>query len=539
MPSLHDPALTHNGRPNPRFTFAVITPLAWGRALALLTATRAGLKARPTCLAASVLAVLMAGGFVLTVAARSADDTAAGAGDWPMWGGSPVRNMVSPMTGLPTSWDIKAGKNVKWVAKLGSQSYGNPVVANGVVLVGTNNELLRDPKQAGDRGVLMAFRESDGEFLWQATHEKLSSGRVNDWPFQGVASSPLVVGERVYYVNNRAEVICADLRGFRDNENDGPVTDEKFTGQTDADIVWKLDMMDELGVFPHNLANSSPVALGDLVYLSTSNGQDESHVNIPSPRSPALIAVNKDTGKVLWEDASPGERILHGQWSTPAVARVGSEDQVVMGQGDGWVRGFEAQSGKKLWEFDLNPKDSVWPKTRNEVISTPVVVDGVVYIANGQDPEHGEGVGHAYAIDATKRGDITESGRLWHYDKIRRSISTAAVHDGLVYLADFSGFVHCLDAKTGQPYWTHDMFAAVWGSTMYIDGKIYIGDEDGDVTVLQAGKELKVISEMNMGSSVYSTAVPANGVLFVNNRNQLFALAEGASMPATARSELP
>jgi outer membrane protein assembly factor BamB len=539
MPSLHDPAPTHDGRPNPRFTSAVITPLTWGRALALPTATRAGLKARPRCLAASVLGVLMAGGFALTVAARSADDTAAGAGDWPMWGGSPVRNMVSPMTGLPTSWDIKAGKNVKWVAKLGSQSYGNPVVANGVVLVGTNNELLRDPKQAGDRGVLMAFRESDGEFLWQATHEKLSSGRVNDWPFQGVASSPLVVGERVYYVNNRAEVICADLRGFRDNENDGPVTDEKFTGQTDADIVWKLDMMDELGVFPHNLANSSPVALGDLVYLSTSNGQDESHVNIPSPRSPALIAVNKDTGKVVWEDASPGERILHGQWSTPAVARVGSEDQVVMGQGDGWVRGFEAQSGKKLWEFDLNPKDSVWPKTRNEVISTPVVVDGVVYIANGQDPEHGEGVGHAYAIDATKRGDITESGRLWHYDKIRRSISTAAVHDGLVYLADFSGFVHCLDAKTGQPYWTHDMFAAVWGSTMYIDGKIYIGDEDGDVTVLQAGKELKVISEMNMGSSVYSTAVPANGVLFVNNRNQLFALAEGASMPATARSELP
>jgi outer membrane protein assembly factor BamB len=547
MPSLHHAALTHNGRRNPRFTSAGITPLAWGRASALLTAARADLKARarrcaslkacPTVVA--VLALLLAGGFVLRVAARSADDTAAAAGDWPMWGGSPVRNMVSPMTGLPTSWDIKAGKNVKWIAKLGSQSYGNPVVANGVVLVGTNNELLRDPKQAGDRGVLMAFRESDGEFLWQATHEKLSSGRVNDWPFQGVASSPLVVGERVYYVNNRAEVICADLRGFRDNENDGPVTDEKFTAPTDADIVWKLDMMEELGVFPHNMANSSPVALGDLVYVSTSNGQDESHVNIPSPRSPALIAVNKDTGKVVWEDASPGERILHGQWSTPAVARVGNDDQVVMGQGDGWVRGFEAQSGKKLWEFDLNPKDSVWPKTRNEVISTPVVVDGIVYIANGQDPEHGEGVGHAYAIDATKRGDITETGRLWHYDKIRRSISTAAVHDGLVYLADFSGFVHCLDAKTGQPYWTHDMFAAVWGSTMYIDGKIYIGDEDGDVTVLQAGKELKVISETNMGSSVYGTVVPANGVLFVNNRNQLFALAEGASMPATARAEMP
>src|SRR3954467_8065454 len=112
--------------------------------------------------------------------------------EWPMWGGTPDRNMVSTMKGLPAAWDIKTKKNVKWVADLGSQSYGNPVVAGGMVFVGTNNELVRDPKQPGDRGVLMAFRESDGQFLWQHTHAKLESGRANDWPFQGVASSPLV-----------------------------------------------------------------------------------------------------------------------------------------------------------------------------------------------------------------------------------------------------------------------------------------------------------------------------------------------------------
>jgi outer membrane protein assembly factor BamB len=463
------------------------------------------------------------GSLFAAVAVTMADGSARG--DWPMWGGTPARNMVSAMKGLPTTWDITSGKNVKWVAKLGSQTYGNPVVSNGVVLAGTNNELVRDPKQPGDRGVVMAFRESDGEFLWQATHEKLSSGRVNDWPFQGVASSPLVEGERVYYVSNRAELVCADLQGFRDGENDGPFKEEKFTSQTDVDILWKLDMMEEVGAFPHNLANSSPVAWGDLVFVSTSNGQDESHVNIPSPRAPAIIAVNKNTAKVVWEDASPGDKILHGQWSTPAVGRVGGVDMVIHGQGDGWLRSYEAATGKKLWEFDLNPKDSVWPKTRNEIISTPVIVENVVYIANGQDPEHGEGVGHAYAIDATKRGDITESGRIWHYDKIRRSISTAAVQDGLVYLADFSGFFHCLDAKTGQAVWVHDMLAAMWGSPLLADGKIYLGDEDGDVVVFQAGREKKIVAEMNMGSSIYSTAVPANGVLFISNRNQLFALA--------------
>ena len=443
-----------------------------------------------------------------------------------MWGGTPDRNLVSNMKNAPTEWDVKTKKNIKWVAELGSQSYGNPVVAGGMVFVGTNNELLRDPKQPGDRGVLMAFRESDGQFLWQHTHAKLEAGRANDWPFQGVASSPLVEGEILYYVSNRGVVIALDIQGFRDNnENDGPFKDEKLTGQNDADVIWTFDMIEEVGSYPHNLSNSSPVAHGDLIFLSTSNGQDESHVHIPSPRAPSIIALNKTTGKLVWEDNSVENRILHGQWSTPSVGTIGGVVQVVSAQGDGWVRGYEAQSGKKLWEFDTNPKDSVWPRTRNELIATPVVYQDVVYIANGQDPEHGEGVGHMYAIDGTKRGDITKTGLVWHFDKIRRSISTAAIADGLLYVSDFSGYLHCLDVKTGQEYWNHDLLAAVWSSPFLIDGKVYIGDEDGDIVVMAHGKEKKQLAEMNMGSAVYGTIVPANGALFINNRSQLFAIA--------------
>ena len=247
-------------------------------------------------------------------------------------------------------------------------------------------------------------------------------------------------------------------------------------------------MMEELGVSQHNMANSSPVSFENLIYVSTSNGQDESHVNVPSPKAPSIIAVDKKTGKLAWEDNPVGEKILHGQWSSPAVGKIGDVVQVVIGQGDGWVRGYEAKTGKQLWEFDLNPKDSVWPKTRNEVISTPVIYENVVYIANGQDPEHGEGVGHLYAIDATKRGDITKTGQIWHYDKIRRSISTGAIYNGILFYSDFSGFLHAVDTKTGKPFWTHDMFAAIWGSPMVIDGKVYLGDEDGDVAVLAADK---------------------------------------------------
>ena len=113
--------------------------------------------------------------------------------DWPMWGGTIDRNMVGHATGLPVDvepGDFKQGtdeidlsttKNVHWVAKLGSQAYGNPAVGGGKVFVGTNNESPRDAKQQGDRGVLMAFDQETGDFVWQLLIPKLGAGKVSDW----------------------------------------------------------------------------------------------------------------------------------------------------------------------------------------------------------------------------------------------------------------------------------------------------------------------------------------------------------------------
>ncbi|HTY62648.1 MAG TPA: PQQ-binding-like beta-propeller repeat protein [Acidobacteriota bacterium] len=442
--------------------------------------------------------------------------------DWPMWGGTPQRNMFSPVKNLPSSWDVQSGKNIKWKAELGSTSYGNPTVADGKIFLGTNNENPRNAEITGDKGVLMCFRESDGQFLWQAVSDKLEA--AFDWPDQGVCSSPAVEGKRLYYVTNRGELVCLDTEGFIDGKNDGPFQEETHKGKTDADIIWKLDMMKELGVSQHNMANSSPAIWGDLVFLETSNGRDENHEKVTAPDAPSFIAVNKNTGKIAWQDNSPGDRILHGQWSSPGLGEVAGIMQVFFPGGDGWLYGFEAQSGKKLWKFNLNPKDAVWPKTLNYVISTPVFQDGHVYLAVGQDPENGGGIGHLYSIDPSKSGDISETGRVWQYDKIRRSISTAAIADGLLYIPDFAGFLHCIDVISGKPYWTYDMLAAIWGSPLVADGKVYIGNEDGNLVVFQAGKELKKIAEINMGNAVYGTPVAANGVLYVMTRSTLYAI---------------
>lgn len=455
-------------------------------------------------------------------------------GDWPMWGGAPDRNMVSHEKNIPGKWDLKTGNNIKWRAGVGSQTYGNPVVVNGKVIVGTNNNGHHRKGIEGDKGVVLCFDEKSGNLLWQATHDKLPTGRVNDWPEQGICSTACVSDGKIYYVSNRCEVICADPEGMA-NGNDGPYKDEKYAEKMDGDFFWVYDMIDELDAFPHNLATCSPVVWGDRLFVCTSNGVDEGHLVIPEPRAPDLICLDKNTGKLLWSKNYTQGHILHGQWSSPACGVIDGKDELVFAAGNGWVYGLDIKTGDDIWKFDLNPKDSKWVLggrgTRNSVIATPVIHENSVFLAVGQDPEHGEGVGHLYRIDATKSGDITESGRIWHVggEDFHRSMSTVCIVDDLLYASDLSGFLYCMDAKTGKKYWTHDTFAAIWGSPYYVDGKVMLGTEDGEVFVFKNSKKKELIATNDMQKSVYTTPVAANGTLYITNRNTLFAIQSGAS----------
>src|SRR5258706_7213659 len=140
----------------------------------------------------ALAACVMLGGYVLVPSSRAAD--------WPMWGRTAERNMVTDEPGVLTDWDVETGKNIKWVANLGSQSYGNPVVSGGLVTVGTNNEGSKDPETPGkmDASRLMIFDEKTGKQLFQRTSKKLQSGGGNDWPFQGVCSTVAFGGDLVW-----------------------------------------------------------------------------------------------------------------------------------------------------------------------------------------------------------------------------------------------------------------------------------------------------------------------------------------------------
>jgi len=348
-------------------------------------------------------------------------------------------------------------------------------------------------------------------------------------------------------------------------------------------------MMKQLGTRQHNACLSSMTAAGEVLFVNTSNGVDDAHIKLPAPNAPTLIAVDKNTGEVLWTDNTPGANVLHGQWSSPTYAVIGGQPQVIFAAGYGWLYSFDPQGdghgkSKILWKFDGNPKTAKYllagRSDRNQFLGNPVVYNGRVYIAVGEDPEHGEGRGHLWCVDATKRGDVSpelvfnrvnplqptppkrnqacveaegdftrpnpNSAAVWHYEgedlnrngkldyeeTMHRTIGSVAIKDDLLVIVDFSGLVHCLNATTGKCHWTYDMLSACWSSPLIVDGKIYIGNEDGKIFIFKLSPTMEILSKgedgtpggIDMGSSVYTAPIVANGVLFVETTHHLFAI---------------
>jgi outer membrane protein assembly factor BamB len=505
------------------------------------------------------------------------------AADWPQWGGRNERNMVAEETGLPDSFTrgsqngsdglaAETADNVRWVVKLGSTTYGNPTVAGGRVYVGTDDlNLAGDQRFQRTRGGLVqCFDEAEGHLLWRLVvpqRTRLPSGIHFGHQHLGICSSPTVEGDRVYVVTSAGDVVCLDADGQADG-NDGPFVDEArymvppdeppvTLGAQDADIIWRFDPLDELSVRPHDAASCSVLIHGPLLYLSTSNGVDGAHAAVLSPSAPAFIALDKNTGRLAAvENEGLSQRLYHAQWSSPTLGRVGDTTLVVVGGGDGVCYAFAAVDEvppqpvalQKVWSYDCNPPEYRFREGRpipyyegdkrkrnspnkndgtyvgpSQIIATPVLHEGRVYVAIGQDPAHGRGRGMLHCIDASQSGDITETGRRWTYDGLDRSIATAAVHDGLVYLTDIAGRLHCLDADTGRCQWVYETKAETWGGPLVADGKLYFGNKRM-FYVMAAGQAPRLISEIRLGSPMYTTPIAANGVLYVASQHYLWAV---------------
>jgi outer membrane protein assembly factor BamB len=478
------------------------------------------------------------------------------AADQPQWGEPHSRNMASSETGLPETFNIETGENIKWSAPLGNNGYCTPTVAAGKIFVGANNAQPRDPRHEGDRAVLLCLNEVDGSLCWQLVVPRIGGDNYLDWPEISHCSPPTVEGDRVYTVTNQYEVVCLDLNGQADG-NDGPYQDEgahmapKDTPAMDvtpidADIVWLTDMRTAVGMYPHDAAHSSILLDGPHLYVNTCNGVDNTHAVIRKPDAPSLIVLDKETGKVIAQDGEHiGPRIFHSTWSSPSMGQIGGRNLAFFGGGDGVCYAFEAvepttkanevRTLKQVWRFDCDPtgpKENVSEYLKN-LQEGPSIIKGMpvfhknrVYVTVGGDIWWGKREASLRCIDASQTGDITESGQIWSYPVERHCSATPAIANGLVYVTDCGGNVHCVDVETGQPYWTHKLRGEIWGSTLVADGKVYVGSRGRVFSILAAGKEKRELASITLDAPMSTTPVAANGVLYFATQERLYAVAQ-------------
>ena len=542
--------------------------------------------------------------------------TAVCAADWPSWGGQPSRNMASETEkGLPDWYslgeknadgevDMSTTKNIKWIARLGSKTYGSPIVSRGRVFIGTAGKSYED-------AAVFCFDEKTGHEL----------GRFVCGPSQtkadnfGVSSTPTVEGDRLYFVAPYPEVMCVDLNSWLKPS-------AASTTNSARHIVWRYDMAKNLHVMQDHVASCSVLVHGDFVYVCTGNGRFKYTDKPFYPLTPSLIVLNKHTGQlVARDDEQIGEQLWRGQWSSPSLAMVNGKAQVLFATGNGLCYGFEPvdpavkvipdrwttttlrgpivyyidvkgkDTGglspaeyarkftlldsmekpalllefrysinlpvttpvdqvptarvpdvpilKKIWWFDCLP-----PEYKNapfyarggkgdgqkhpcDIIATPVFYRNRVYLPIGGDPVHGSrnSRGNLVCIDPTRTDDITRSGKVWSYDNLNAAMTTVSIADGLVFVIDEASVIHCLDADTGQKYWTYALKSdsgQLNSALLAVNGKLFAGK-----TILAVSKTLKVLGTIE-GSAATSCSAPcvANGVLFTVHGKSLWAVCD-------------
>ncbi|NLO33545.1 MAG: PQQ-binding-like beta-propeller repeat protein [Candidatus Hydrogenedentes bacterium] len=491
----------------------------------------------------SVCAILMY--FLLTDPSQGLDQT--------QWGVDFSRNMISTEKGLPVHFDLETEENILWSAALGGGSYGSPIVAQGCVFIGTNNIETYDPRREGDLSILLCLNEKDGSLRWQLAVPHIGGDDFLDWPGVGICSEPTVEGERVYVLTNRGEVVCLDIHGL-ENGNDGPYKDEgrHATPENqpeipalppDADILWLFDMRKEIDLYPHDAPHTSILIDGDVLYLNTGNGVDNTHKKIGNPKAPSLIALNKWTGQLLaTEKENIGPNIFHCSWAPPSLGIVSGEKMVFFGGPDGLCYAFSPVTQenttpgaalKSLWHFDCDPsapKEDIHSYVGNRregpsaIMGMPVYYQNRVYVVATGDIWWGKRQSWLKCIHATGKGDITASGEHWSFEMEAQSCATPAILNDLVFVTDDRGGVHCVDAETGEAHWEHQLGRSIWGSCLGAEGRIYVGARNGSFAILAADKTKEELFSTRFPDQIHGTPTAANGVLYVPTLSRLYAI---------------
>ncbi len=280
---------------------------------------------------------------------------------------------------------------------------------------------------------------------------------------------------------------------------------------------------------------------------------DNTHKRIRTPDAPILVVLEKKTGRLVARDNEHiAPNIFHSTWASPSLGEVDGHARIFFAAGNGLLYSFNPFEGgrdlrdskpapeagnvsllQKIWQFDFDPSG---PKTNvhqynsnrregpSDFYGMPVFYQNRIYIAGGGDLWWGKNEAWLKSIDATRTGNVTSNALVWWFPLQKHALSTAAIYEGMIFIADCGRGFYCLNLEAGKPLWMHDIEGEAWASPLVADGKVYLGTRAGIFYVFAATAEKKLLSTIQIGNPISATATAANGVLFVATMTQLFAV---------------
>ena len=394
--------------------------------------------------------------------------------NWPAWRGSDGMGNCSEK-GLPTRWS--ATENVRWKVPLPERGNSTPVVWGDRVFV---------TQSVGNDRLLFCFDRKDGKRLWQAgakSVEKELTHGTNPY----CAGSPTTDGERVYAAFGSAGLWCFDFAGKE---------------------LWHRD----LGTQRHIWGNAgSPLLHGDLCVLNFGPGERT-----------FLLAVDKRTGKTVWQHDEPGGESGEkkgdakpgwvGSWSTPVAIRTGAGEQLLMSFPKRVVA-FEPLTGKAIWSSGgINPL----------VYTSSLFSDGIVVAMGGFG-------GMTVALKAGGTGDVTTANRLWQHPRTKQRIGSGVIHDGHIFILNDPGVAECFELKTGKLVWEERIKgpgakADNWSSLVLADGLLYALNQSGDCPIFRASPKFELFGINSLGEPSMSSVAPSDGELFLRTYKSLWCI---------------
>jgi outer membrane protein assembly factor BamB len=379
----------------------------------------------------------------------------------------------------------------------------------------------------------MNLFDSSGRLHWSARHPSLDS-RQHDYGAP-LRCRPTFDGDRAYYMSNRGEIVCVDVRTSLETAATAP-----DARPDDAPILWKLDLMKELGVFKRDASDvgnplPSPLVVGDLLFCVTAHGIPSPHERA-DPKPPSFLALNKFTGKVAWSSSAPGANIVFSQWASPVSASVKGAEQVIFPGGDGILYAFEPATGRPLWEFDCNPlgaRDRFhepvgWThlaEARCGFFSTPTVHGTRLYVALNENYETLE-PHPLLAIELAAPDDQPKIAWQFGDPAFKGTNVSAAVGGGLVFLTGDDSLLFAIDEKTGRECWRADLESgerALCPAPVIYRDRVYAGGEMA-VSVFAVSPQKKCLGHYDFGEPYVSTPAFEDDMMFVAASEHVFAV---------------